>query len=174
MVDRMHPPETGAPGSEYSVGDSPGPWDGGGSVVPWWLWRGKIAAIVDQRRAAARLAHRGRPAGETYAEPLVGTGGVFSADAGRCNATVTCSASHSRENVLFRQARNPGKLRNTVPSYDCMVRPGSASAAPVVRTIWSQRPRAILIGLGENSADCCVSPARSHQRNRGWGCTSDR
>jgi hypothetical protein len=82
--------------------------------------------------------------------------------------------SHCRENVVFRQARNPGKPRNTVHCNDCTVRPGSGSAAQVARTIWSQRARAILIRLGDDNADCFVSPARSNQRKMGLGCTSDR
>ena len=75
--------------------------------------------------------------------------------------------SHCREIVVFRQARNPGKLRNTVHCNDCTVRPGSGSAAQVARTIWSQRARAILIRLGDNNADCSVSPMPSYQRNMG-------
>ena len=41
--------------------------------------------------------------------------------------------SHCREIVLFRQARNPGKLPNTVHCNHCTVRPGSGSAAQVAR-----------------------------------------
>jgi hypothetical protein len=82
--------------------------------------------------------------------------------------------SHCRENVVFRQARNPGKPRNTVHCNDCTVRPGSGSTAQVERTIWSQRARAILIRLGDDNADCFVSPARSNQRKMGLGCTSGR
>jgi hypothetical protein len=75
--------------------------------------------------------------------------------------------SHFREIVVFRRARNLGKLHNTVRCIDCTVRPGSGSAAQMVRTIWSQRARTILIRLGENDADCPVSPEPSHQRNTG-------
>jgi hypothetical protein len=82
--------------------------------------------------------------------------------------------SHFREIVVFRQARNLGKLHNTVHCIDCTVRPGSGSAAQVARTIWSQRARAILIRLGDDNADCFVSAARSNQRKMGLGCTSDR
>jgi hypothetical protein len=41
--------------------------------------------------------------------------------------------TNCREIVLFRQARNPGKLHNTVHYNHGTVRPGSASAAQVAR-----------------------------------------
>ena len=82
--------------------------------------------------------------------------------------------SHRRENVLFRQARNFGKLRNSVRCEDRTVRPGGGSAAWMKHTIWSQRARAMQIRLGDHNADCSVSPSRSHQRKTGCGYTSDR
>jgi hypothetical protein len=41
--------------------------------------------------------------------------------------------SHCREIVVFRQARNPGKLQNTVHCNHCTVPAGSGSAAQVAR-----------------------------------------
>jgi hypothetical protein len=71
--------------------------------------------------------------------------------------------SDFREIVVFPQARNLGKLHNTVHCIDCTVQPGSGSAAYVARMIWSQQARAI----GDNDADCPVSPTLSHPRNTG-------
>jgi hypothetical protein len=41
--------------------------------------------------------------------------------------------SHCREIAPFRQARNPGKLQNTVHCNHCTVPAGSGSAAQVAR-----------------------------------------
>jgi hypothetical protein len=67
--------------------------------------------------------------------------------------------SHRREIVLFRRARNLGKLRNTVRREDRTVLPGSGPPAQVAHTI--------LLRRGGRNIDCFVSPARSQQRNMG-------
>lgn len=105
-----------------------------------------IATVLDKTAARGRLSGR--------------LGGWWKSD-------FTSVVSHFREIVVSRQARNLGKLHNTVHCIDCTVQSGSGSVAQVARTIWSQRTRLIVIRLGENNADCSLSQAPSHQRNTG-------
>jgi hypothetical protein len=54
--------------------------------------------------------------------------------------------SHCREIPAFRQARNPGKLQNTVHCNCCTVPAGSELAAQAVRR---QKPKRDAAGVGD-------------------------